>query len=233
MKFMNWLNRAVIVIACLVLMVVLTVLFVFPHTLLEGLGRWMMDWGIYFGRQETWARLGVGIALAVVVDILLLVVIFLEVRRNRQRYLRVQKVAGGMATISVESVTELLQYRLDPLPGVITVVPEIRAKGNKVDARVEVGMSRGSNVPETAGMLIKVVQSVLTDELGMQIAGRPEVQVTVLTRDDDATASTAPPLPLTGGPVKDQTPNSVPPHRENAGKEVVHPEPDAPGNDEA
>jgi len=208
MKFMNGLNRVIIVIGCLILMATLTALFIFPHVILEGVGRWMMDWGNYLGRQDPWVRLGVGVALAAVVNLLLLAVIVLEVRRRRGRYLRVQQVAGGMATISVESVTELLQHRLDPLPGVINVAPEIHAKGNKVDARVEVGVSRGTNIPETASLLIKTVQSVLTDELGMQIAGQPEVQVTVVARDSDRDSvpdrsridalETPPPLPLSG-----------------------------------
>jgi hypothetical protein len=235
MKFINWLNRTIIVIACLVLMVVLTILFVFPHVVLEGVGRWMVDWGVYLGRQDPWTRLGIGIALAVVVDVVLLILIFLEVRRHRGRYLRVQQVAGGMATISVESVTELLHHRLDPLLGVISVKPQIQAKGNKVDARVEVGVSRGTNVPETASLLIRTIQSVLTDELGMQIAGQPEVQVTVLTPDEGTAAPTPPPVPFGGDARRNHGPDVTPAFREGVVNEATEAENTAPaqGDDEA
>ena len=119
MKFMNTFNRVVIVIACLVLMAALTALFLLPHVALLTIGRWMVDWGGYIEMQEAWTRLGIGIALAIVVDIILLIIILAEIRRGRQRYIRVQQVSGGMATISIDSVTEMLQHRLDPLPGVI------------------------------------------------------------------------------------------------------------------
>jgi hypothetical protein len=219
MKFINGLNRAVIVIACLVLMVALTALFAFPHEVLVRLGQWMVDWGNYFAWQNPVTRLGVGIALAAVANLLLLIIIFVEVRRRRRRYLRVQQVSGGMATISVESVTELLQYRLDPLAGVISVVPEVRAKGNKVDARVEVGVSRGTHVPETANLLLRTIQSVLIDELGMQIAGQPEVQVTVLTREGETAAPTPPPVPFVDVSEKDSIDESAPAREEDGADE--------------
>ncbi len=196
MKFINGLNRAVVVIICLVLMVGLTALFLMPEIVLRDVGQWMVNWGGYLGGQVAWIRLAVGIVLTIVVDALLLIAIFLEVRRGRQRYIRVQQVAGGMATIGVDSVTELLHYKLDPLPGVIKVIPDIRAKGNRVDARVEVGVSRGTNVPETANRVIREIQSALTDDLGMQIAGQPQVRVTVLAQEGRRVAPTRTPPPI-------------------------------------
>jgi len=53
MKFLNTLNRVVIVILCLVLMVALTALLIAPSMILGSLGRWMVDWGDYFQRQDT------------------------------------------------------------------------------------------------------------------------------------------------------------------------------------
>lgn len=194
MKVLNTLNRVVIVVVCLVLIAALTALFLLPQIVLENLGRWMLDWGNYFYGLDPWVRLGIGVVLAVVVDLLLLLVIYFEVRRGRNRFIRVQQVAGGMANISIESVVELLQHRLDPLPGVIEVAPHIQAKGNRVAARVEAGVTRGTNVPQTANQLIKTIQTVLTDELGLQIAGQPEVRVTVVRKKGEG-VEVAPPPP--------------------------------------
>jgi len=179
-KFVNTLNRVVIVIVCLALIATLTALFLLPQIVLIAVGQWMLDWGSYIQGIEPWVRLGTGIAIAVVIDIALAIVIILEVRRPRSRFLRVQQVAGGMANISTDSVVELLQHRLEPLAGVIRVTPKIRAKGNRVTAWVDVGVARGTNVPQTANRLIRAIRSVLTKELGLQIAGQPEVQVTVV-----------------------------------------------------
>ncbi len=236
MKFLNTLNRVVIVILCLVLMVALTALLIAPSMILGSLGRWMVDWGDYFQRQDTWLRLGIGVAIAAVVDIILAIIIYLEVRRGRVRFIRVQQVAGGMANISTDSVTELLEHRLDTQSGVIQVDPSIRARGNRVEAKVAVGVARGTNVPEIANQLIKTIQTVLTDELGLQIAGQPEVRVTVLEQKGErpqaappppaaSFKATPPPLP----PIVEAEPPASETGTENAGR--VHNTPEMTDND--
>jgi len=192
MKFVNTLNRVVFVIVCLVLIAALTALFLLPQIVLRAVGQWMLNWGSYIQSIDPWVRLGVGVALAVVIDITLAIIIILEVRRPRSRFLRVQQVAGGMANISTESVVALLQHRLEPLPGVIRVTSKIRAKGNRVTAWVDAGVARGTNVPQVANKLITVIQLVLTEELGLQISGQPEVQVTVVQPTGSAPAGSAP-----------------------------------------
>ena len=193
MKFVNTLNRVVIVIVCLASIAALTALFLLPQIVLIAVGQWMLNWGNYIQGIDPWVRLGTGAAIAVVIDIALAIVIILEVRRPRSRFLRVQQVAGGVANISTDSVVELLEYRLEPIAGVIRVTPKIRAKGNRVTAWVDAGVARDTNVPQTANQLIKVIQSVLTEELGLQIAGQPEVQVTVVQPTGSAPAIAPPP----------------------------------------
>jgi hypothetical protein len=192
MKFVTTLNRVVIVIVCLASIAALTALFVLPQIVLIAAGQWMLDWGSYIQNIDPWVRLGTGVAIAVVIDIALAIVIILEIRRPRSRFLRVQQVAGGIAKISTDSVVELLQHRLEPLPGIIRVTPKIRAKGNRVTAWVDAGVARGTNVPQTANQLIEVIQSVLTEELGLLIAGQPEVQVTVVQPTSAEPAGAAP-----------------------------------------
>lgn len=195
MKWVNTFNRIVVVISCLVLIVALTALFLLPQTVLLSLGQWMLDWGIYIQDLDPWARFGIGIALALVVDVILVIFIVLQILRPRSRFLRVQKVAGGTANINTKSVIELLQYRLDPLPGVIKITPTIKAKGNRVTARVDAGVARGTNVPQVANQLINLIQTVLTEEMGLQIAGQPEVQVTVARQTGSRTETTLTPPP--------------------------------------
>lgn len=179
MKFLNTLNRIVIVIVCLVLILVLTSIFILPQLILTSVGDWMAEWGAYLGRQTPWLRAIIGALLALIVDFILAVAIFLEVRPTRKRYINVQQVAGGMANVSIESVNQLLNHKLDPLPGVIKVNPRIRAKGDKVEAIVDAEVARDANVPTMANQMIKVIQAALTEELGLQIAGQPQVRVNV------------------------------------------------------
>ena len=71
-----------------------------------------------------------------------------------------------MATIETDSIIQQLKYKLDPIPGVLEVEPKVNAKRDKVQATVDVEVSAGVNVPEQAGQLMNVVQSVLADDLG-------------------------------------------------------------------
>lgn len=226
MKFTNTLNRILVIIACLLLIAGFTALFLLPHVVLINLGQWLLDWGNYFNAMDPWTRMGIGIVLTVVVNLVLLLVIFLEVRRHRSRFIRVQQVAGGMANISTDSVVELLQHRLDPLPGVIEVIPHILAKGNRVAARVDATVARGTNVPHIANQLIETIQSVLTDELGLQIAGQPEVQVAMVAQQEGSDHSAPPPPTTVVKSAPSQGPDPEEPKAESERDEIVDEVPD-------
>jgi hypothetical protein len=189
MKFLNTVNRVIIVILCLVLMVALTTLFLIPHEVLIRLGDWMSQWGHYFFSRSPWARLGIGVALALIVDLVLAFVIFLEVKRSRKRYIRVQQATGGMVNISIDSVVEQLKYKLDPMEDVVEVTPTIKAKGNKVQAVVDVTVTKGRNIPTMAQALVREVKSALTQDLGLEVAGDPEVRIRVHPKAEGAPAA--------------------------------------------
>lgn len=178
---MNTINRVVVVILLLALMVLLTAVLVLPHVIFTGIGEWMTQWGAFFSTMSPqWLRWAVGLFLAFVLDVLLAFLIFLEVRRTRKQYIRVQQVTGGMATISIESIVQQLQYNLDPIKDVIKVAPKVNSKRNKVQAVVDVEVAAGANVPEMATALMSVVQKVLIDKLGLQVYGQPEVRIKVV-----------------------------------------------------
>jgi hypothetical protein len=189
MNFLNTVNRVFIVILCLVLMVTLTALFLVPHEVLISLGEWMAQWGRYFLSRSPWLRLGIGVALALIVDLLLAFVIFLEVKRKRKRYIRVQQAEGGMVNISIDSVVEQLKYVLDPMEGVVEVKPHIKAKGNKVQAMVDVTVTKGRNIPTMAERLVREVKNALTQDLGLEVAGDPEVRLRVHPKAEGAPAA--------------------------------------------
>ena len=176
---MNILNRIVVVLTFLILIVLVTATAVIPHIILVDVGGWLVDWGNYFGRLQPGWRLAGGIAIALIFDIIVLLLLYLELRPKRKSYIRVQQVRGGMATIETDSIIQQLKYKLDPLPGVLEVAPQVNAKRDKVQATVDVEVSAGVNVPERAGELMSVVQSVLTDDLGLQVYGKPEVRIKV------------------------------------------------------
>ncbi len=177
---MNTFNRIIIVVVLLILMVTLTAVFILPHVLLINIGEWLVHIGTFFRDQVIGAwRLGGGILLALLTDLLILLLIFLEVRPARKRFIRVQQVTGGMATISAESIVQQLAYTLDPVLGVIKVTPKVNAKGDKVRAIVDVEVEAGVDIPGLAGQLMEMVKTTLTGKLGLQVYGQPEIRLKV------------------------------------------------------
>lgn len=195
MTFIEKLNRAIIVVLCLALIVLLTLVLVIPHVTLMLLGEWLMGWGRYLNTVVPWLRLTVGIVFALIADLVLVLLIVLEVRPQRRRYLHVQQVAGGLAHINTDSVVKLLQHRLAALPGVAKVTPHVWAKGRRVAVRVDVGVSPEVRIPNVAAKMIEDIQRALTEELGLEIAGQPEVRVTVVSLSGTQLPPTAEPAP--------------------------------------
>lgn len=181
---MNTFNRILIVIVLLALIPLVTVLLVIPHVILSDVGRWTTDLGRQLWATDFTLRLGIGVLAALVFDVAALALIFFELRPRRKRFIRVENLTGGMATIGIESVVRQLEYRLDPIPDVIAVKPEIQAKHGKVKALVHVNTAAGVNVPQMASRLVADVKDVLSTELGLRVAGEPEVRINVLAQPE-------------------------------------------------
>ncbi|MBN1876940.1 MAG: hypothetical protein JXA33_22150 [Anaerolineae bacterium] len=177
---MNTFNRLVMILFLLLLIPLMTVLFVLPHVMMPGVGAWFTGWGEYFSQMEQpWLRLIIGVLLALVCDAIAVLLLVLEVRPQRKRFIRVQDVSGGIAAVSSDSIINQLQYALDPLPGVIKVMPIIRVKKDKVQTVIDVDVNSSVNVPEIAAELMEVAQGVLTGDLGLAVYSDPEVHIKV------------------------------------------------------
>ncbi len=218
---MSTINRVIIVVALLALMALLTAVCVLPHIILTNVGQWLVDLGRYFNGVQPALRLVLGVLLALFLNIVILLLIFLEVRPEHRRFIRVQQVTGGMATISTDSITQQVTYKLDPIPGVLKVSPKINAKGDKVRAVVDVEVAAGSDVPDLATQLMEAVKTVLTDSLGLQVYGQPEVRIKVAASPTPVVKKPQPkpekPAPEMPRQVPPEKPIEVPPAQEWAG----------------
>ncbi len=204
---MNIFNRVVVVILLLVLMIGVTVVLVRPQAVLVDVGDRLMTFGYSLdGFQRPWILLVGGILIALIFDALMLFLLIREIRPKRKRYIQVQEVSGGMATISTESVVQQLEYAIDPISGIIKVKPTVAAKRNKVQVNVEVTIGAKHSVPNMASDLVDVVRQVIVSDLGLQIAGSPKVQIKVATPDQKR-----PPTPKSEFPEPEKPAESPPP----------------------
>lgn len=225
---MNIFNRFILVLLLLGLIVVLTAVFIFPGQIMPVVGQFLLDWGQYFAwvdQEQQLLRFVISIGLAVIVDLVLVLLIFLEVKPKRKRFIKVEQVSGGKATVSLDSITRQLLYRLDPLPGVVKVTPAIYPKGDKIQASIDVMVTRELAVPQMADQLISTAKQALAGDLGLVIAGEPQIRIKVV---DGVRQSPAPssqlPVAITPKPV--DAPPPVPVTTLSAGES--HPVPDLP-----
>ena len=210
---MNIFNRFILVLLLLGLILTLTVVLIFPDQILTVVGQFLVDWGQYFAwvdQQQQLLRLAISIGIAFIADLILALLIFLEVKPKRKHFIKVEQVSGGKATVSMDSIVRQLLYRIDPLPGVVKVTPAVNPKGDKIQARLDVIVTRELAVPQMADHLISTAKQAITDDLGLVISGEPQIRIKVVegVQRKSAPAST---LPAAAQPKSTGTPLPLPP----------------------
>lgn len=180
---MNIFNRFILLLLLFGLIVILTIVLIFPSQILTGVGQFLLDWGEYFtwlDQQQQLLRLVINIGIAFIVDLILALLIYLEIKPKRKRFIKVQQVSGGTATVSLDSIVRQLLYRLDPLPGVVKVIPVVKPKGNKIQTRLDISVTRELAVPQMADYLISTAKRAINDDLGLVVSGEPQLRIKVI-----------------------------------------------------
>lgn len=180
---MDKLNRVVIVAVLLLLMVLCPLAVILPRQLANGFSyaaeliNVNMD---YYAQRGGLAQIGFTVArvfVALVIFLFFLLLIILELRRPRQRTVPVRSSDGGIAEVTVDAINDHLVYALDPLPDVIRVLPDVRAKGKGIQAAIYVETGPDVNVPEKIAEVRRVTREVIEGKLGLQLTR--EIQVVI------------------------------------------------------
>jgi hypothetical protein len=180
---MNIFNRFILVLLLLGLILILTVVLIFPDQILTTVGQFLVDWGQYFAwidQQQGIIRLAMSIGIAVIVDLILALLIYWEIKPKRKRFIKVEQVSGGKATVSLESIVNQLLYRLDALPGVVKVTPAVSPKGDRIQVRLDVTITRDLAIPQMANHLITTAKQAIGDDLGLVIFDEPQIRIKVV-----------------------------------------------------
>lgn len=163
---MNIFNRVVMVILLLLALVVSVVFTIVPLRLLGLVG----NTADVLARSVEMARplfvlIGVGLILFWV---LLLV---LELWRPPQRTIRVEKVSGGRAEMTVDAIAQRVVYRVDQLADVVNVKPRIRARRDGVDIDLDLETTPDIDVPTKTEEVCAVVKDVIEERMGLKLKG--------------------------------------------------------------
>jgi hypothetical protein len=177
---MNIFNRLVMILLLLVVIVLAVVIAVAPE-------QSMQVTSVFFGRLQqnaatlksprNWAFFAAarGVIGGAVV-LLGLILLWLELRRPRRKTIRVQKVAGGEAHITTDSISQRLAYNIDQLPDVVKVTPTIVGRSRGMDVFLALETSPDIDVPMKTEEVLQVTKEVVEERLGLRL-GKVQVKI--------------------------------------------------------
>lgn len=171
---MNVFNRIVMVLAIIVCLVVLAVLMVF-HLDTIAVARGYLDVaekGLYDSQFYT-----IFIAACGVLLFLLLILLWLELRRPRRRTVQIKTATGSNAQLGIQSVSQSLEYRIDELAGVRKVQSHIVSRGHNVDVTIDLDTSPSVNIPVLTDQIVGLSRDIIESQLGIKIHGPVKVNI--------------------------------------------------------
>jgi hypothetical protein len=100
----------------------------------------------------------------------------LEIWSGRRRGVRIRTSEGSSAVLDTDSVGRRLEWHLDQLAEVITVVQSVKSRGGSVDIRLEVETAPNIDVPMKTDEVVEVTRDILEHEMGLKL-GKLDVHV--------------------------------------------------------
>jgi len=117
----------------------------------------------------------VGVMAAV--SLVLLIILWLELRRPRKKTVRIKTQKGGLARLGVRSVEQSLEYRIDELAGVRKVQPKVISRGKDVEVRIDLDTSPSVNIAVLTDQIVGLCRDIVAGQLGVKIRGKVQVNV--------------------------------------------------------
>jgi uncharacterized alkaline shock family protein YloU len=168
----NAFNRVVVILLVLAIMVVSAISFLVPIPALRVLTPFLQQLEANLSAMtgpRVLLRLGGGLVFTFFVWVLCAAILWLEVRRPRTRTIKVQKVSGGEAELTTDSIASRLEYNIGQLADVIKVKPIISSgrKGVLVDLELETNPE--IEVPMKTEEVQQLTKDIIENRLGLKL----------------------------------------------------------------
>jgi len=177
---MNVFNRLVVIVLLVVSMIVLPVVLVLVPArsdIVTIIGQQALSRLMAIGGQFQLRFIVAGTLLAVLTFVVCGLLLWLELRRPHGKAVRVQKVSGDEAKVTIDSIARRLAYNVDQLAEVISVKPKIMAKGKGVHVRLNVETGPEIDVPAKTEEISKVAREVIEERMGLKLVGKLEISI--------------------------------------------------------
>jgi len=142
---------------------------VVPRPVIEALQQWLQNLDSNLGLVTQPLLLIVGVILALLVDVICAVLLWLEVRRRRPGAIRVQRISGGEARLTVDSIARRLEYDIGQLDGIISIKPNILGRRSGVEVELDLETSPEVDVPTKTEEVCQVTKEAVEDKMGLKL----------------------------------------------------------------
>lgn len=159
---MDVFNRIVVVLALLLLATVLVWAMLQPLFIVEVLE--LTAGGL---EEVVYSNYFLYLGVAALSLFIVLVFLWLELRRRTRKTVRVHQVSSGDVELNVSSISQSLEYFVNGLEGVIRVKPKILGRGKSVDVVLNVETRPDVDVPSKTDEICQVVREVVEGRLGL------------------------------------------------------------------
>ena len=202
-------NKVVVIIVILVAMPVSTLLLVMPDLTTVALSEVFAGLAERVAGLEQQFRLAMALA-ALVIDIALLLLLYLELRRKPTPGGKVTRVRGGEGEVSLEAIRQRVHHHVSQLPDVVEVKPAVSAKGGRVIVALDVVTSPHVNVPKKLDEIVQVVRESVTGGMGLKLRGKPSVSIRHVAYSKAPSPRSAPASLSTSAPPSSSASESAP-----------------------
>ena len=166
---MDRFNRVVVVLLLLATIIVATIVLVVPRPVIELLQEWLWNLDMNLSLADPLVLLVAGVALALLVDVVCVVLIWLELRRRRSRAIRVQSISGGEAELAVDSIARRVERSISRLDGVVLVQPNVWGRRGGVEVELDLETSPEVDVPTKTEEVCQVTREAVEDKMGLKL----------------------------------------------------------------
>jgi hypothetical protein len=183
----NVFNRVIVILSLLATMIVSAIFFIVPLPILQAVNSFLQQLEANLKGTNQLFQIAGGSALTLFVWIICAAILWLEVRRPRAKTIKVMKISGGEAELTVDSIANRLEYNIDQLADIIKVKPLISPgrKGVKVDLELET--SPEIEVPMKTEEVQQLTKDIVETRMGLKLDS-----VRVLIRHAPYPPATAP-----------------------------------------
>ncbi len=207
---MHTFNRVVVVLLLLVTIIFMTIVLVVPRPAIEVLQQWLWNLDTNLALVSPLVLLVVGVALALLMDVICAVLIWLEFRRPRRGAIRVQSISGGEAELAVESVARRLERSLSRLDGVAMVQPNVWGKRGGVEVELDLETGPEVDIPTKTEAVCQVTREAIEDKMGLKLRRvKVNIKHTPYSTEPAMVSEQAP--YVTGSPMTSDTPDTTEP----------------------